>query len=79
MCEQKASASGIARLERMPTGAPLRESTMRWMNCARSRCERNSTASGMWFSRRSRTERVASANDRYVAEEAAAAAVIAST
>ena len=33
----------------------------------------------MWRSRRSRTERVASANDRYVAEVAAAAARIALT
>src|ERR687897_1616129 len=49
------------------------------MNWPRSRCARNSAEPPIWRSRRSRTERVASANERYVAEVAAAAALIALT
>ena len=65
MCEQNASPSGIAWFERRPNSAPLRVSTMRWMNCAAIEVrEVEPRASGMWRSSRSSTERVASANER---------------
>src|SRR3954470_2898269 len=77
MCTSKDSDSGSARFERKPNSPPLRVSTIRWMSLLRSMCARKIATPGICCSSRSSTDRVASANDRYEAAEAAAAASIA--